>query len=305
MITSGQSHRRALAHYDELARIGKALASPVRLRLLDLLRQGSRNVEELAEAADETVANSSRHLQQMRSARLVQRSARASTSATGWPTRASRAPSGCCAAWPRPCSPRWTGCGASWARWRPAEREALLGRPAQRRGAPSLDVRPAEEFEAGHLPGARSIPLRRAARPRLDEVPRDRPVVAYCRGPYCPLAVGAAEISESGGLPGPPPRPRRPGPRPGTAAPQPHRPPPPARGSPDESPPRRRRAVPASPWPPRPAPPTSSSATRRPRRWSASPTSASSGPTPRRSSPRGTSPARWTPTPTTCTTWTT
>ncbi len=71
MDVSPQTRRRALAHYDELARIGKALSSPVRLRLLDLLRQGSRNVDELAAAAEETVANSSRHLQQMRSAKLV------------------------------------------------------------------------------------------------------------------------------------------------------------------------------------------------------------------------------------------
>ena len=60
----------ALAHYGEIARIGKAMASPVRLRLLDLLRQGSRTVDALAEEAGVSVANSSQHLQAMRSARL-------------------------------------------------------------------------------------------------------------------------------------------------------------------------------------------------------------------------------------------
>ena len=78
MINTLPGRHAALAHYGEIARLGKAMASPVRLQLLDLLRQGPRTVEDLAGASGVTVANSSRHLQQMRSARLV--TAAASTS---------------------------------------------------------------------------------------------------------------------------------------------------------------------------------------------------------------------------------
>ena len=71
MNTSSPARRAALEHYEALSQIGKALASPVRLRILDLLRQGAHHVEAIALATGESVANSSQHLQQMRAARLV------------------------------------------------------------------------------------------------------------------------------------------------------------------------------------------------------------------------------------------
>jgi len=79
----------------------------------------------------------------------------------------------------------------------PAEREALLDR-VRRGDVTLLDVRPAGEYLAGHLPGARSIPLPELPS-RVSELPRDREVVAYCRGPYCSMALEAVAVLESSG----------------------------------------------------------------------------------------------------------
>jgi ArsR family transcriptional regulator len=78
------------------------------------------------------------------------------------------------------------------------DRDALITRV--REGAVTvLDVRPTEEYLAGHIPGALSIPLKELER-RLSDLPRDRDVVAYCRGPYCVLAVEAVEFLRSRGF---------------------------------------------------------------------------------------------------------
>jgi rhodanese-related sulfurtransferase len=77
-------------------------------------------------------------------------------------------------------------------------RDELLGRV--RTGAVTvLDVRPAEEYEAGHIPGAISVPLEDLER-KLSELPRDQEIVAYCRGPYCVLAIQAVEILRKRGF---------------------------------------------------------------------------------------------------------
>ncbi len=197
MINIETRRRSALAHYGEIARLGKAMASPVRLQLLDLLRQGPRTVEELAGTAGVTVANSSRHLQQMRSARLV------TAAREGRHVRYRLADGGVSEAFgmlrglAETLLPEMDRLRRELGALEASERQALL---SDLRGGRStlLDVRPAEEFEAGHLPGARSIPLDELPS-RLDELPRDRPVVAYCRGPYCPLAADAAEILSRAG----------------------------------------------------------------------------------------------------------
>jgi len=197
-VTSQESRRRsALAHYGEVARLGKAMASPVRLQLLDLLRQGARTVEDLAGATGVTVANSSRHLQQMRSARLV------TAAREGRHVRYRLADGGVSVAFgmlrglAETLLPEMDRLRRELGALEPAEREALLHDLHRGRGT-LLDVRPLAEYEAGHLPGARSIPLDEL-RSRLHEVPRDRLVVAYCRGPYCPLALDAAEILTQAG----------------------------------------------------------------------------------------------------------
>lgn len=192
--------RRALArsHYGELARIGKALGSPIRLQLLDLLRQGARTVESLAEEAGISVANSSQHLQQMRSARLVTAERKGKHVEYRLAGEAVAAVFGTLRDLAELLLPEMHRLRQELGVLDPAEREEILARV--REGSVTLlDVRPAREFAAGHLPGARSMPL--AELPgRLRELPRDREVVAYCRGPYCPMASEAAAILRAAGF---------------------------------------------------------------------------------------------------------
>jgi rhodanese-related sulfurtransferase/DNA-binding transcriptional ArsR family regulator len=183
------ARQSALSHYGELARLGKALASPVRLQLVDLLRQGPRSVEALAATAGISLANGSRHLQQLRAARLVE------TERQGRHVHYRLTDAGVSAAFStlrglaEALLPEMDRLRRALGALAPAEREEVLAELRAGR-ATLIDVRPAVEFEAGHLPGARSIPL--ADLPaRLGDLPRGRPVVACCRGPYCPMAVDA------------------------------------------------------------------------------------------------------------------
>jgi rhodanese-related sulfurtransferase len=192
------ARRASLAHYDELARIGKVLSSPVRLRLLDLLRQGSRNVESLAEAAGVSLANSSQHLQQMRAARLVEAEKR------GQHVEYRLAGEGVSRVFSalrdlaEALLPEMDRLRLEVEALGGRERESLLSRIRDGQ-VTLLDVRPAVEYRAGHLPGARSIPLPEL-RSRLGEIPRSREVVAYCRGPYCFMASEAAEVLRAAGF---------------------------------------------------------------------------------------------------------
>jgi DNA-binding transcriptional ArsR family regulator len=200
MIMSGTnlSRRRALAHYEELARIGKALSSPVRLRLLDLLRQGSRNVDELAVAADVTVANSSRHLQQMRSARLVRAEREGKHVRYRIADEQVSRAFGLLRGLAESILPEMELLRREMGALDAGERDELLGR-ILRDEVTLVDTRPVEEYRAGHLPGARSIPLEELPG-RVGEIPRDREVVAYCRGPYCPMASQAVAILSAAGF---------------------------------------------------------------------------------------------------------
>jgi DNA-binding transcriptional ArsR family regulator len=200
MIMGGTnlSRRRALAHYDELARIGKALSSPVRLRLLDLLRQGSRNVDELAVAADVTVANSSRHLQQMRSARLVRAEREGKHVRYRIADEQVSRAFGLLRGLAESILPEMELLRREMGALDAGERDELLGR-ILRDEVTLVDTRPVEEYRAGHLPGARSIPLEELPG-RVGEIPRGREVVAYCRGPYCPMASQAVAILSAAGF---------------------------------------------------------------------------------------------------------
>jgi len=192
------SRRAARAHYGELARIGRALSSPARLQILDLLRQGDRHVEDLAEAAGLTVANSSRHLQQMRAARLVDAEREGRHVRYRLATADVSRVFGVLRGLAETVLPEMDRLRRELSALGEGEREALLGRVA-RGEVTLLDVRPAEEYRHGHLPGARSVPLAELPA-RLAEVPRDRLVVAYCRGPYCPLAAEAVRILAAAGF---------------------------------------------------------------------------------------------------------
>lgn len=190
-------HRRFKdAIYEQLARIGKAIAAPKRLELLDLLCQGPRTVEALAEQAALSVANASQHLQVLRAARLVDAEKK------GLYVEYRLADDEVCRLF-------LTVRGLAESRlaeveqvtrayfeqrgaMEPVEGEELLRR-VKRGEITVLDVRPAEEYRAGHLPGAVSIPVDEL-KARLGELPKHREVVAYCRGPYCVMAVEAVEL---------------------------------------------------------------------------------------------------------------
>jgi rhodanese-related sulfurtransferase/DNA-binding MarR family transcriptional regulator len=188
--------------YEQLARIGKSLGSGPRLEILDLLCQGARTVEVLAEQAGQSVANTSRHLQVLRRARLVE------AERDGVHIRYRLADEEVCTffqALRRLAESRLLEIEQitrtfleSRNALEPVDRSRLVERV--RTGVVTvLDVRPPEEYQAGHIPGAVSVPLSELER-RLSEVPRDREVVAYCRGPYCVMAIEAVELLRAHGF---------------------------------------------------------------------------------------------------------
>ncbi len=187
----------ALAHYAQLARIGKALGSQTRLRLLDLLRQGPRSVEALAGLAGLTVPNASQHLQELRRAGLLIATRRGHFVEYRLAAEdVSRLFAGL-RELAEAVLPEMDRVRAELGVL-DEERRAELLRRIRKREVTLLDVRPEEEFRAGHLPGARSLPLEQLRR-RLPEIPREREVIAYCRGPYCTMAAEAVELLRRAG----------------------------------------------------------------------------------------------------------
>ncbi len=188
--------------YEQFSRIGKAVSSPQRLELLDLLCQGERTVEALSKETGLTVANASQHLQVLRSARLVE------AEKTGLYVTYRLADQMVCEFF---LSMRVLAenrlaeveqIKRQFLKGRegmePVDRDALLKRV--REGAVTvLDVRPSEEYKAGHIPGAISIPLKELEF-RLSVLPPNQEVVAYCRGPYCVLAIQAVEFLREKGF---------------------------------------------------------------------------------------------------------
>ncbi|MHB8399507.1 MAG: ArsR/SmtB family transcription factor [Candidatus Limnocylindrales bacterium] len=186
---------------EQFARIGKALSSPRRIELLDLLAQGERPVESLAAASDMSVALASSHLQALRAARLVE--ARRDGQRVHYRLAGDDVY-------------RLLSVLRDAARARLAELEvavvAYLETPDElepvtrgelwdraRSGAVTiLDVRPREEYLAGHIPGALSVPLGELGE-LLTRLPSEAEIVAYCRGPYCVLAPQAVALLRSHG----------------------------------------------------------------------------------------------------------
>ena len=187
------------ALFEAISIMGKAFASPTRLELLDLLAQAPRTVDELAKASGQSNANTSQHLQALHAAGMVSR-AREGTS-----VRYSIAGDEALALW---LAIR----NASVAPLGEVERAArdYLGREVETIGRDELverltrgdvvliDVRPQEEFEAGHIEGAQSIPIAEFSQ-HLAELPADREIVAYCRGPFCAYAHDAVRQLEKTG----------------------------------------------------------------------------------------------------------
>ena len=182
--------------FQQLARVTKALSSPRRLELVDLLAQGERSVEELAELSGMSVANASQHLQALRAAVLV------TVRRAGPRSLYALADDAVFRTWQaiRELGRRQFAEIDRLVELYVAQRERLesvtvgqLRERLRRDRVVVLDVRPAHEFRAGHIRGARSIPVRELER-RLAELPRSREVIAYCRGPFCVYADEAVAL---------------------------------------------------------------------------------------------------------------
>ncbi|MCH7723439.1 MAG: metalloregulator ArsR/SmtB family transcription factor [Bacteroidetes bacterium] len=182
--------------FQQFANIATAFSSPKRLEIIDILEQGEKDVETLSRQISATFANTSRHLQILKNARLVE------SRRDGVRMHYRLADEKVFNCWKSL---------QSLAENRVAEiREVLRDFLAERNAMNAmskeelwsriesndvivLDVRPEEEFSTGHIPGAISIPLSEL-RERLNEIPHDREIVAYCRGPYCVLSPEAIKI---------------------------------------------------------------------------------------------------------------
>lgn len=198
MASTTSPKLKLLSHFAEVA---KALAHPVRLELLEALGQGERNVELLAQACGQSVANTSHHLKVLRLGGLV------TSRKEGLQVIYSLADD---------VIPGLIASIRGLAQRQSAEVERIVRDSFERRDALDpvgrdellkrvkrkevivLDVRPQQEYSAGHIPGAVNIPLDELSR-RLAALPRNREIVAYCRGPYCLLAFDAvAKLRKSG-----------------------------------------------------------------------------------------------------------
>ena len=190
------------AIYEQFARIGKAVSSPRRLELLDLLCQGSRTVEVLARESGLTVANASQHLKVLRAARLVE------ADKEGLYVMYRLADQNVCEFFRTLrvlAESRLAEVEQIKRRFlegrdgmEPVDREALL-KLVREEAVTVIDVRPVEEYNAGHIPGSISIPLKELQL-RLSDLPRDQEIVAYCRGPYCVLSIQAVEMLRAKGF---------------------------------------------------------------------------------------------------------
>jgi len=200
MATPNRRYKSAI--YEQFARVGKAIANPARIELLDLLCQGPRTVEALANEAGLGLTNASQQLKALREARLVESEKqglfvtyRLADPAVARFLHAFRSLSESRLAEIGDLTRRFL---ESRRGWEPVDREELVAKV--RLGSVTvLDVRPPEEYYAGHLPNAVSIPLKELE-DRLRELPRRRAIVAYCRGPYCVLAIEAVEMLRGKGF---------------------------------------------------------------------------------------------------------
>jgi rhodanese-related sulfurtransferase/DNA-binding transcriptional ArsR family regulator len=194
-VPPSPGRRFKTAIYDQFARVSKALGSGHRVELIELLTQGPRTVEALARLTDMSVANTSAHLQVLRAAGLVEstREGLFVTYRLADPAVAELLLSVRKVAEARLAEVEKITRAflAENAQAEPIDEKALRARV--RKGEVTLlDVRPPEEFASGHIPGALSVPLPELAR-QLATLPRRREVVAYCRGPYCVLAIEAVK----------------------------------------------------------------------------------------------------------------
>jgi rhodanese-related sulfurtransferase/DNA-binding transcriptional ArsR family regulator len=197
-MTGGEAKRLL---NEQFARLGKALSHPRRVELLDLLAQGERSVDALAAATGMGVTNTSAQLQVLRQHRLVE-TRRAGTRV--YYRLADDTVAAFLGAFRELARQRLSevdqimrDCFEARDELQPVSRDDLMRR-ARDGEVVVLDVRPELEYEAGHIPGAVSIPLDQLA-DRLAELPAGAEIVAYCRGPYCVLAPEAVALLRRAG----------------------------------------------------------------------------------------------------------
>jgi rhodanese-related sulfurtransferase/DNA-binding transcriptional ArsR family regulator len=188
--------------YEQFAHTAKAVASPKRIELLELLAQGEHTVEALAGATGMRLTTTSAHLQVLRHARLVETRKQATKvhyrlagdEVAGFVAALRNLARSRLAEVDRVVQDYFVARDAL----EPVSREELVER-ASRGDVVILDVRPAEEFAAGHIPGALSVPLDRLEA-TLSRLPERTRIVAYCRGPYCVLAPQAVQRLRASGF---------------------------------------------------------------------------------------------------------
>jgi rhodanese-related sulfurtransferase/biotin operon repressor len=190
------------AVYEQLARIGKALSNPIRLEILELLAQSERSVDVLGTMTGQSIANVSQHLQQLRQTGLVTSRKQglfvfyrlAGDEVVDLLGALGTVGETYLADLNRVVQTYFSSEDAL---------EAVPARDVLERARKGLitviDVRPADEYEAGHLPGALSIPLPELQK-RLRELPKRKEIVAYCRGPYCLMSFAAVKTLRSQGF---------------------------------------------------------------------------------------------------------
>jgi rhodanese-related sulfurtransferase/DNA-binding HxlR family transcriptional regulator len=196
---TGRAFKDAI--YDQFARITKALASPVRLEIVDVLAQGERSVEALAREVGQSLANTSQHLKTLKHARLVD------TRRDGVHVHYRLADPQVVEVWRAVRSlgerqlaeidhavDEYLGDPEGF---ESITADVLLERLAAG-DAVVIDVRPEAEYRAGHIPGAHSIPVTQLVA-RFSELPLDATVVAYCRGPYCVMSYEALALLKAHG----------------------------------------------------------------------------------------------------------
>jgi rhodanese-related sulfurtransferase/DNA-binding transcriptional ArsR family regulator len=188
--------------YGQIARIGKAVSSPKRLELVDLLCQTERTVEDLAEETGMSIANTSQHLQILDAARLVQSRKRGrfvvysiAHALVGEFFRVLRGLAEKRLAELEQIRARFLHSRGDLS---PVHRDTLIKRVRSGKVV-VIDVRPLEEYRTAHIPRALSIPLKELKR-RISELPASKEIVAYCRGPFCVLAIDAVRLLRSKGL---------------------------------------------------------------------------------------------------------
>ncbi|WP_093391068.1 ArsR/SmtB family transcription factor [Rugamonas rubra] len=199
-MTTNRTIKDAL--YEQVARIAKATASPKRLELIELLGQSPKTVEALAQEASISAKLVSAHLKELKSARLVEAERqgkyiiyRLASTEVGqlWVMLRVLAEDRLFE-----LQDALRQLSAATHEWVGNSREELLTK-AKSGEVIVIDVRPGEEFQAGHLPFARSMPLAELKN-RLAELPRDRPVIAYCRGPFCLMSTDAVNLLRGQGI---------------------------------------------------------------------------------------------------------